>query len=346
MPSAPVVPAFEDVRAAAAVLEGRVHRTPILTSAQLDASLGMRVLMKAENLQRTGAFKIRGAHYALSLLPPGEGVVAFSSGNHAQAVALAAREQGRSAVIVMPADAPRSKAEATAGYGAEIVAYDRFRESREEIAQQLAAERGAHIIPPFDHPAIAAGQGTAALELLEDADELDALLVPCGGGGLLAGTLLAAEALSPACRVYGVEPEAGDDVRRSLASGRREQIDVPSTIADGAQTRQVGACTFPVIQRLAAGILTASDAGLTREMAFLAQRMKVLVEPTGVLGLAGLRSLASELAGARVGVILSGGNVDLERFGQLVVGLGTGVGDAQRHCSGADSDPETAEETS
>lgn len=311
-------PSFADVRTAARLLDGVAHRTPVLTSRTLDMHLGCEVLLKAENLQRMGAFKLRGAYVALSRLPAGDPVVAYSSGNHAQAVALAAREQGRSAVIVMPADAPRAKAEATAGYGARVVSYDRASESREEIAARIAEETGAHVIPPFDHPDIIAGAGTAAWELVEEAGELDALFVPCGGGGLLAGSLLAVSGLSPACATYGVEPAAGDDVQRSLATGEPVTIDLPSTIADGAQTRRVGDHTFAIIRELAAGILAVEDSALVADMRFLAERMKTIAEPTGVLGLAGLRAEAQRWQGRRVGVILSGGNVDLDRFARLL----------------------------
>jgi threonine dehydratase len=316
---------FDDVRAAARTLEGVAHRTPVLTSRTLDARTGCEVLLKAENLQRVGAFKFRGAFTALSALDPGTPVVAFSSGNHAQAVALAAREQGRSATIVMPEDAPASKLAATRGYGADVVTYDRYREDRTAIAGSIASATGAEVIPPFDHPGIIAGQGTAALELFEDAGELDLLFVPCGGGGLLSGSLLAAGALAPACRVVGVEPEAGDDVRRSVAAGHPVNIDVPSTIADGAQTTCVGERTFTIIRERVSGILTVGDEELVEQMRFLASYLKILVEPTGCLGLAAACARARDLAGEigrrpRVGVILSGGNVDLARFAELVGG--------------------------
>lgn len=309
-----------DVRAAAQALDGVAHRTPVLTSRLLDAELGCEVRLKAENLQRMGAFKFRGAFWALANLPEGDGVVAYSSGNHAQAIALAARIQGREAVIVMPSDAPRSKAEATRGYGAQIVTYDRYTEDRTAIAANLAAERGAHVIPPFDHPRIIAGQGTAALELFEDVGQLDALFVPCGGGGLLAGSLLATADASPDCTVIGVEPAAGDDVTRSVSAGHPIAIDVPRTIADGAQTARVGDLTFPIIRDRGAEMTTVDDAQLVEEMRMLALRLKTVVEPTGCLGLAGLRAQAERWRGARVGVILSGGNVDLDRFTGLLSG--------------------------
>ncbi|PWH07323.1 serine dehydratase [Brachybacterium endophyticum] len=323
---------FAEVREATRVLEGVAHRTPVLTSRTLDEQTGCEMFLKAENLQRVGAFKFRGAFTALSALSPGVPVVAFSSGNHAQAVALAAREQGRRASIVMPEDSPASKLAATRGYGAEVITYDRYREDRIAIAEDLARDQGAEVIPPFDHPAIIAGQGTAALELFEEVGELDALLVPCGGGGLLSGSLLAAGALSPACRVYGVEPLAGDDVRRSLETGEPVTIDVPRTLADGAQTTRVGTTPFAIIRDRVSGILTAGDEQLVEEMRFLAGHLKTVVEPTGCLGLAAARDLAGDLVAGmatrgrrpRVGVILSGGNVDLDRFAALVGGGGWG----------------------
>lgn len=307
------VPDFNAVCAAAARLRGIAHPTPALTSRLIDRELGASLTFKCENLQRAGAFKFRGAFNALSCLDAGRrerGVVAYSSGNHAQAVALAAQLLGIPATIVMPEDAPALKLAATRDYGARIVSHDRYREDRAAIAARLAEQEGLTVIPPFDHPDVIAGQGTAALELFAQSGELDFLLVPLGGGGLLAGTLLVASALQPACQVYGVEPEAGDDGLQSLQRGERVQIPVPRTIADGAQTQQLGALTFPVIQRAVAGIVTVSDAALGKWMAWLATRMKLLVEPTGCLGIAGAEKLRSELAGRRVGVILSGGNVD------------------------------------
>lgn len=318
------LPTFDDVRAAAGRLEGIAHRTPVLSSRTLDEQLGARVFLKAENLQRVGAFKFRGAFNALSRLPEGVPVVAFSSGNHAQAVALAAKLQGRRATIVMPTDSPRSKAAATRGYGAEVVEYDRYGGDRGEIAAGIAARTGAQVIPPFDHPDIIAGQGTAAMELFEDlaaeGKSLDILFVPCGGGGLLSGTLLAAGALAPDCRVIGVEPAAGDDVLQSVARGERVEIEVPHTLADGAQTTLVGERTFPIIRDHVAEMTTATDEQLVDELRFLAARLKIVVEPTGCLGLAAARTkcAAGDIAGARIGVILSGGNVDLGRFAELV----------------------------
>jgi threonine dehydratase len=283
--------------------------------------LGARVFFKCENFQRMGAFKFRGAFNALSKLGAAAragGVVAFSSGNHAQAVALAAQLLQLRATIVMPEDAPAAKLAATRGYGGIVVSYDRYRESREEIASQIAAEQGATIIPPYDHADVIAGQGTAALELQEEVGPLDSLFVCLGGGGLLAGSLLAVKAHAPACKVYGVEPAAGDDGRQSLRRGAIVRIDVPKTIADGAQTQSLGRIPFEIIRREVTDILTADDAALVECMRFFATRMKIVVEPTGCLGFAALKALGRELAGQRIGVIVSGGNVDAERFAQLL----------------------------
>lgn len=311
------LPTFDDVRAAADRLRGHAHCTPVLRSATVDARTGASLFFKCENLQRMGAFKFRGAFNAIARLDAkqrAQGVVAYSSGNHAQAIALAARELGSTAVIVMPADAPAAKLAATRGYGAEIVTYDRRLESREAIAQRLADERGLSLIPPFDHDDVIAGQGTAALELFEDAGELDALFVPLGGGGLLSGSLLAAEAMSPRCAVFGVEPDTGDDGRQSFRRGAIVTIDVPDTIADGARTTHPGERTFPIIRRLARDIVTVSDAKLVDAMRFFAERMKIVVEPTGCLGAAGAFAAADAWQGRRIGVVLSGGNVDLARY--------------------------------
>jgi threonine dehydratase len=316
------MPTFDDVRAAAERLRGTAHRTPVLTSRRLDEQLGLHAFLKCENLQRVGAFKFRGAFNALSCFTPEQrrgGVVAYSSGNHAQAVALAAQLLGIEATIVMPLDAPASKVAATQGYGARVVRYDRYTEDREEIGRTIAAEQGATVIPPYDHRDIIAGQGTAALELFEETGPLDALLVPLGGGGLLSGCLLAAGELAPDCAVYGVEPEAGDDGRQSLRSGRIVHIDSPRTIADGAQTQHLGELTFPVIRERVTDILTVSDDALVAEMRVLASTLKLVAEPTGCLALAGLRQLAPGLAGKRVGVVVSGGNVDLDRYAALLV---------------------------
>jgi threo-3-hydroxy-L-aspartate ammonia-lyase len=316
-----ILPTYADVQAAARRLQGHAHRTPVMTSRTVDESLGASVFFKCENFQRMGAFKFRGAFNALSCLDSavrGRGVIAFSSGNHAQAVALAARILGIQATILMPQDAPPSKTQATRGYGGDVVSYDRYRENREDIAQRLAAERGAALIPPFDHPDVIAGQGTAAAELFEQAGALDSLFVPLGGGGLLSGSLLAARALAPDCKVYGVEPEAGNDGQLSLRQGAIVRIGVPRTIADGAQSQSLGKYTFEIIRRDVADILTASDAELIDCMRFCADRLKIVVEPTGCLGFAAVRSRGAELAGRRIGVILSGGNVDAARLAELL----------------------------
>ena len=327
---------FDDVAAAAQRLTGHAHRTPVLTSRTADELTGARVFFKAENFQRMGAFKFRGAFNALARFSPAQrerGVIAFSSGNHAQATALAARILGMPGVIVMPQDAPAAKLAATRGYqdgqpGSEVVLYDRYTEDREAIGRRLAQERGMTLVPPYDHVDVMAGQGTAALELVEQVREmdgggLDALLVCVGGGGLISGCAVAATHLLPGIDVWGVEPEAGNDTQRSLAEGRIVHIDTPKTIADGAQTQHSGALTFPVIQALVKGIVTASDEQLVQAMRFFAERMKIVVEPTGCLGAAALMSSAMglpDLRGRRVGVILSGGNVDVRRYAELLEG--------------------------
>jgi threonine dehydratase len=270
-----------------------------------------------------GAFKFRGAFNALSQFTPAQrkaGVLAFSSGNHAQAIALSARQLGIPATILMPLDAPRAKVEATRGYGAEVITFDRYTEDREVLSTRMAAERGFTLIPPFDHPHVIAGQGTAARELFEETGPLDALFVPCGGGGLLSGTALATRALAPDCKLYGVEPEAGDDARQSLQKGEIVSIPTPQTIADGAQTQHVGNYTFEVIRKHVDDILTATDAQLVEAMRFFAERMKMIVEPTGCLGFAAARHAGIPLKGLRVGVIISGGNVDVARYAQLLAG--------------------------
>jgi threonine dehydratase len=305
------------VCAAAARLRGVAHRTPVLTSPFIDRASGASFHFKCENLQHAGAFKFRGAYNALLRLDEAQrrrGVVAFSSGNHAQAVALAARLLDIPATIVMPQDAPALKLSATRDYGARVVLYDRYREDRAAISERLAEEQGLALVPPFDHPDVIAGQGTVALEFLEQAGPLDFLFMPLGGGGLLAGCLLVAEALHPACQVYGVEPEAGDDGRQSLRRGERVCIAVPRTIADGAQTQQLGQLTFAVIRRAVTEILVVPDASLLAQMQLLATHLKITVEATGCLGAAGAASIADKLAGKRVGVILSGGNVDPAAF--------------------------------
>jgi threonine dehydratase len=293
---------------------GVAHRTPVVTARTLDERVGARVFLKCENLQRMGAFKFRGAWNAISRLDPADrsrGVIAYSSGNHAQAVALACRELSTPCVIVLPSTAPQAKIEATRGYGAEIVHHDLLGEGREAATERLARERGLTIIPPFDHPDIIAGQGTAAAELFEDYGPLDLLLVPVGGGGLISGSALATRAACPTCRVVGVEPEAGDDGVRSFRAGTRVSIAPPDTIADGARTTSLGVITFELIRRYVADMTTVPDAALIEAMAFVWTRLKIVVEPTGVLGLAALLSGRVRANGERVGVIVSGGNVDL-----------------------------------
>jgi len=316
---------LDDVRAAAERLSGIAHRTPVLTSRTLDERTGSTAFLKAECLQRGGAFKFRGAYNMISSLGPEErerGVVAYSSGNHAQAVSLAARLLGTSATILMPADTPPAKLEATRGYGAEIVTYDRYTEDREALGAALAVERGGlALVPPYEHPLIMAGQGTAALELLEDVPGLDALLVPVGGGGLIAGCATAAKALRPGIRVIGVEPDAGDDTRRSLEAGERVRIPVPRTIADGQQADIPGELTFAVNRQVIDTIVTVSDAEILDAMAFLFDRMKLVTEPSGASAAAALlagRDVAA--GGARVGVVISGGNVGAARFAELMAG--------------------------
>ncbi len=309
---------YQDIEDAALRIAGQAHRTPVLTSASVDSRTGARVFFKCENLQRMGAFKFRGAFNALAKLTTQErarGVIAFSSGNHAQAVALAGRELGVSAVIVMPRDAPAVKVDATRGYGAEVVLYDPGTENREEIARSIAGKKGLKLIPPFDHPDIIAGQGTAAKELIEDTGPLDYLFVPCGGGGLISGSALAATTLAPGCRVIGVEPEAGDDATRSFRSGTLQTCNSPDTIADGARTASLGSLTFPMVMALVHDMATVNDQALLCTMRYLMERMKIVVEPTGVLGAAGLFEKGRDLAGKRIGVILSGGNLDLKLLG-------------------------------
>ena len=319
--SDPVLPDYADVVAAAERIRGQAHRTPVMTSRSFNEELGAQVFFKCENLQRMGAFKFRGAFNALSRFDEEQkrrGVVTFSSGNHAQAITLAARILGIPATIIMPHDAPKAKAEATKGYGGKIIFYDRYTEDREVIGRNLSHKQGLTLIPPYDHPDVLCGQGTAAKELFEEVGELDAFFVCLGGGGLLAGSALATRALSPNCRLYGVEPEAGNDGQQSFRTGRIVRIDTPRTIADGAQTQYLGSHTFPIIKRDVDDILTVSDAELVECMRFAATRMKLVVEPTGCLGFAAARAVKSELAGKRVGVLISGGNVDLERFCELL----------------------------
>lgn len=315
------LPTYEDVQAAARRIEGHAHRTPVMTSRTVNEAFEAEVFFKCENLQRMGAFKFRGAFNALSKFDEAQrkaGVVAFSSGNHAQAVALSARLLNIPATIVMPLDAPEAKVAATRGYGGRVVTYDRYTEDREQIGRDLAREHGLTLVPPYDHEDVIAGQGTAAKELFEDAGQLDALFVPLGGGGLLSGSALSTRALAPGCKLYGVEPEAGNDGQRSFRSGEIVHIDTPQTIADGAQTQHLGSLTFPIIRRDVEDILTASDEALTACMRFLAERMKLVVEPTGCLGLAAAQAMKPQLRGKRIGVLISGGNVDIDRFGALV----------------------------
>jgi len=305
---------YADVAAAHERIKPFARRTPVLTSSTVDALTGAKVHFKCENFQRMGAFKFRGAYNALSQLSPEQkrkGVVAFSSGNHAQAVALSGKLLGVPATIVMPTDAPKVKLEATRGYGAEVVMYNASNEDRQKIAEKLAAERGLTVIPPFDHPHILAGQGTAAKELIEETGPLDILMVPCGGGGLLSGCSIAAKHLSPKCRVIGVEPAAGDDGLRAFRSGKLETIKLPDTIADGARTTSLGKITFALIQKHVDDFLTVTDEELLKWMFFLWERMKIVVEPTGALAAAALLQGKIDAQGKKVGVVISGGNVDL-----------------------------------
>ena len=305
---------YADVAAAHERIKPFAKRTPVLTSSTIDALTGAKVHFKCENFQRMGAFKFRGAYNALSQLSPEQkrkGVVAFSSGNHAQAVALSGQLLGVPATIVMPTDAPKVKLEATRGYGAEVVMYDASNEDRQKIAEKLAAERGLTVIPPFDHPHILAGQGTAAKELLEETGPLDILMVPCGGGGLLSGCSIAAKHLSTQCKVIGVEPAAGDDGLRSFRSGKLESVPLPDTIADGARTMSLGKLTFSIIQKNVSDFLTVTDEELLKWMFFLWERMKIVVEPTGALAAAALLQGKTDAKGKKVGVVISGGNVDL-----------------------------------
>ena len=309
-------PTYDDVAAAAHRLKGMAHRTPVLRSSTADERLGAQLFFKCENLQRTGAFKFRGAFNTLAQFTDEQrerGVLAFSAGNHAQAIALSARLLDMPAAIVMPGDAPASKMAATRQYGAQVVTYNRYTEDREAISRRLALERGMTLVPPFDHPHVIAGQGTAAKELFEEVPDLDYLFVCVGGGGLLA-----AEALAPQCRVVGVEPAAGNDGQQSFKAGHVVQIPTPHTIADGAQTQALGQLTFPIIQRLADDMVTATDEQLVESLRFFAERMKIVVEPTGALAFAGAQHGNVDIHGARVGVLISGGNVDLSRLARFL----------------------------
>ena len=318
------LPTFDDVKAAAIRLAGHAHRTPVMTSSTANKLLNAHIFFKCENFQRMGAFKFRGAFNAMSMLSAAQkkaGVVCFSSGNHAQAVALSGKLLGISTTILMPADAPPLKIAATREYcgeGGNVVLFDRYKDDREVLAGKLASERGMTLIPPYNHVDVIAGSGTATMELIDEVGELDFLFVCLGGGGLLSGSALAARALSPNCKVYGVEPEAGNDVQQSFAKGEIVKIATPNTIADGAQTQSAGIITFALIQRHVDGIVTATDAQLVEGMKFFAERMKMVVEPTGALSFAAARHAGLPIAGKRVGVIVSGGNVDLQRFAELV----------------------------
>jgi len=317
------LPTFGDVESAARQIEGVAHRTPVVSSRTIDARTGAQLFFKCENLQRAGAFKFRGAYNALSRLSADErrrGVVTFSSGNHAQAIALAGQVLNIPRVIVMPSDAPAVKRIATQGYGGEVVLYDRDREDREAIGRRLAHERGLTLIPPYDHPHIIAGQGTAARELIEETGSLDYLFVPCGGGGLLSGSAIAAKALAPACKVIGVEPAAGDDATRSFRTRTLQKVDNPKTVADGARTPSLGALTFPLVLQHVSDMATVDDPTLLKTMFYLWERLKLVVEPTGALGAAAAMEGTTSVRGARVGVILSGGNVDLAQVGRWMAG--------------------------
>ncbi|MDT3250900.1 threo-3-hydroxy-L-aspartate ammonia-lyase [Serratia sp. root2] len=321
MSSTPHCITAADISTAAEILAGHARHTPVMTSHQADNLTGAKLFFKCENFQRVGAFKFRGAYNAIAQLSEAQrkaGVIAFSSGNHAQAMALAARELGVNVTIVMPNDAPATKLAATRGYGANVVIYQRHSENREEITQRLAAEQGLSIVPPYDYPQVIAGQGTATKELIEEVGPLDVLLVSTGGGGLLSGSAIAAHHWSPGCRVFGVEPQAGNDVQQAFRSGHPVRIPVPKTIADGAQTQQVGTLTFPIIQQYVEDILTVTDAQLCRQMRFFMERMKMVVEPTGCLAAAAAMNSLLDLRGKKVGVIVSGGNVDVDKIAQYL----------------------------
>ncbi|ASY77403.1 threo-3-hydroxy-L-aspartate ammonia-lyase [Pectobacterium polaris] len=317
------LPTFDDVVAAAERIDGYANKTPVMTSRTVNDLFGAEVFFKCENFQRTGAFKFRGAMNALLQFTDAQkaaGVVTFSSGNHAQAIALAAKLLGIPATIVMPHDAPAIKIAATRGYGGNVVQYNRYTEDREQIGNDLAQKHGLTLIPPFDHPHVIAGQGTATKELLEETGELDALFVCVGGGGLLAGSSLSARQLSPHCKIYGVEPLAGNDGQQSLRSGHIVHIDTPQTIADGAQIQHLGQYPFALIRQNVDDILTVTDDDLIDAMRFYAERMKIVVEPTGCLSFAAARNLSESLRGKRIGIIISGGNVDISRYGAFLTG--------------------------
>lgn len=316
------LPTYDEVVAASNRIRHHANRTPTMTSRTANEHVGAQLFFKCENFQRAGAFKFRGAFNAVASLNAEQrraGVVAFSSGNHAQAIALSSQLMGVPATIVMPRDAPAVKLAATRAYGADVIIYDRYTEDREKIGRALSESRGLTLIPPYDHRDVIAGQGTSAIELFEDAGLLDALFVPLGGGGLLAGCSLVAKTLAPRCKIYGVEPELGNDGQQSFRSGAIVHIESPATIADGAQTQHLGQLTFPIIKRHVADILTVQDSELVVAMRFFAERMKILVEPTGCLAFAGACSFRREIAGKRIGVLISGGNVDVQRLSSLLL---------------------------
>jgi threonine dehydratase len=319
-----MLPTFADVDSAARQIAGAAHTTPVVTSRAVNDRTGAELFFKCENLQRAGAFKFRGAYNALSRLSPAErarGVVTFSSGNHAQAVALAGQLLAIPRVIVMPSDAPAVKRIATESYGGEVVLYDRDREDREAIGRRLAEERGLTLVPPYDHPHVIAGQGTAARELIEEVGALDFLFVPCGGGGLLSGSAIAARAMSPGCKVVGVEPAAGDDANRSFRTRTLQTVHNPTTVADGARTPSLGSLTFPLVLQHVADMTTVDDPTLLRTMFYLWERLKLVVEPTGALGAAAAIEGADRVRGARVGVIISGGNVELAQMARWLTAV-------------------------
>jgi threonine dehydratase len=309
---------IDDVRAAAERLRGVAHRTPVLTARTLDERCGGRVFLKAENLQRVGAFKFRGAYNAVTALAPERGVATASSGNHAQAVALSAALNGLQATILMPKDAPPSKRAATEGYGAEVLEFDRYSDDRDAMARDLARDRGLTLVHPYDEPFVMAGQGTAGLELLEEVDDLDVVLVPVGGGGLISGVATAVKAVRPEARVVGVEPEASPDTQRSLRAGRRERVEIERSIADGQLLPEPGERTFALVAALVDDVVTVADDEIVATMRFLFERMKIVVEPSGASALAALMAGRVALDGARAGVVLSGGNVDAARFAELM----------------------------
>ena len=317
------LPDYNDVAAAAERIADYANKTPVMTSRTVNDEFGAEVFFKCENFQRMGAFKFRGAMNALRQFTPEQraaGVVTFSSGNHAQAIALSAKLLGIPATIIMPHDAPAAKVAATKGYGGNVVIYDRYTEDREKIGRELAEKQGLTLIPPYDHPHVIARHGTATKELIDEVGQLDVLFVCLGGGGLLSGSSLAARHLSPDCIIYGVEPEAGNDGQQSFRSGKIVHIDTPKTIADGAQTQHLGNITFPIIQRNVHDILTVSDDELVASMKFIAERMKIVVEPTGCLGFAAARARKAELRGKKIGIIISGGNVDISRYSEFLAG--------------------------